>query len=306
MDAAAIDSIKLNFNAGSLLGLNVTIALMMLGMALDIRKDDFLRVLRAPRAPGIGLAAQFILLPAFTYLLTLAIRPHPSLALGMMLVASCPGGNLSNVMTYLAGGNTALSVSMTAVSTAAAVVMTPLNLSFWGSLNPATAPIMRRVSLDPLAVFRNILLILGVPLAAGMALARRFPALASRIRKPFKIFSVIVFVAFVGGALAANWQNFLHAIGLVVFAVWLHNGLGLGLGYGAARLARLAPRDRRAVAIEVGLQNSALGLVLVFDFFDGLGGMAVITAWWGVCHIISGLTLSMIWSRFPVEEKTLK
>ena len=302
MDTAAIDSIQLNFDAKSLLGLNITIALMMLGMALDIRGADFRRVLSAPRAPGIGLMAQFLLLPAFTFLLTLALDLHPSLSLGMMLVASCPGGNLSNVMTYLAGGNTALSVSMTAVSTAAAVVMTPLNLSFWGGLNPATAPIMRAVSLDPLLVFRNILLILGLPLAAGMMIAQRFPALAQRIRKPFKVLSVVVFVVFVGGALAANWQNFLNAVGLVMLAVLMHNALALSLGYGAARAARLPPRDRRAVAIEVGLQNSALGLVLVFDFFDGLGGMAVITAWWGVWHIISGLTLSMIWSRFPTEE----
>ena len=302
MDAAAIDSIQLNFDAKSLLGLNITIALMMLGMALDIRAADFRRVLRAPRAPGIGLASQFLLLPAFTFLLTLALDLHPSLSLGMMLVASCPGGNLSNVMTYLAGGNTALSVSMTAVSTAAAVVMTPLNLSFWGSLNPATAPIMRDVSLDPLLVFRNILLILGLPLAGGMMIAQRFSTLATRIRKPFKVLSVLVFVAFVGGALAANWQNFVNAVGLVMLAVLLHNALGLSLGYGTARAAGLPPRDRRAVAIEVGLQNSALGLVLVFDFFDGLGGMAVITAWWGVWHILSGLTLSMIWSRFPIKE----
>ena len=161
---------------------------------------------------------------------------------------------------------------------------------------------MRAVSLDPLLVFRNILLILGLPLAAGMVIAQRFPTLATRIRKPFKVLSVIIFVAFVGGALAANWQNFVNAVGLVMLAVLLHNALGLSLGYGAARAARLPPRDRRAVAIEVGLQNSALGLVLVFDFFDGLGGIAVITAWWGVWHIISGLTLSMIWSRFPIEK----
>jgi len=302
MNPAAIDTIQLNFNAGSLLALNVTIALMMLGMALDIRGADFRRVLTAPRAPGIGLAAQFVMLPALTFLLTLALRPHPSLALGMMLVASCPGGNLSNVMTYLAGGNAALSVSMTAVSTAAAVVMTPLNLSVWGNLNPATASIMQQVHLDPLLVFRNILLILGLPLGLGMLLARRFPGLAARIRKPFKIISVAVFIAFVSGALLANWANFMQAIGLVVFAVMLHNALAISLGYGAGRLARLAPRDTRAVAIEVGLQNSALGLVLVFDFFGGLGGMAVITAWWGVWHIISGLAISTFWSRRPLEQ----
>ncbi len=302
MDAAAIDTIQLNFNAGSMLALNVTIALMMMGMALDIKAADFRRVVSAPRAPAIGLCAQFLLLPAFTFLLTLVMRPHPSLALGMMLVASCPGGNLSNVMTYLAGGNTALSVSMTAVSTAVAVVMTPLNLSFWGNLNPYTAPIMQAVHLDSLLVFRNILLILGLPLAAGMLLARQAPALAERIRRPFKVISVLIFVAFVTGALLANWQNFLQSVGLVMLAVALHNALGLSLGYGAAKLSRLPDRDVRAVAIEVALQNSALGLVLVFDFFGGLGGMAVITAWWGVWHIISGLTISLIWSRRPLEQ----
>jgi BASS family bile acid:Na+ symporter len=300
--AQAIDDVTLNFDEGSLLLLNILIGLMMLGMALDLDLDDFRRLLHKPKPPAIGLAAQFVLLPAFTFVLTLIIRPEPSIALGMILVASCPGGNLSNVMTYLAGGNAPLSVGMTAVSTAAAIVMTPLNLSIWGSLNPDTEPILRSVSLSPLDLFMTIFVILGIPLIAGMLIAHRFPRLAERIRRPFKIFSVVVFIGFVLVALGNNWEYFVDYVGLVVFAVFIHNALALTLGNGAARLAGLEERDRRAVTIEVGLQNSALALILVFDFFDGLGGMAVIAAWWGIWHIIAGLSVAGVWSRRPLAE----
>ncbi len=302
MDAAAVDAIRLHFNAQGLAAINAVIGLMMFGMALDLSTEDFLRILRAPKAPAIGLLAQFVLLPAFTFLLTLVIRPLPSMALGMILIGACPGGNLSNIMTYLARGNAAVSVSMTAVSTAAAVFMTPFNLALWGSLNPATASILRQVSLNPWDVFTTIFMILGVPLFLGMTAARLWPRLVARLRRPFKIFSVVVFLAVVALALAANWRIFLNVVGLVVVVVFLHNALALSLGYGAGRLSRLPEADVRAVAIEVGIQNSALGLVLVFNFFDGLGGMAIIAAWWGIWHIIAGLTLSFFWSRRPAVE----
>lgn len=297
-----IDAVQLNFDEGSLLLLNVLIGLMMLGMAMDLDVEDFRRLLRMPKPPAIGLAAQFLLLPAFTFLLTLIIRPQPSIALGMILVASCPGGNLSNVMTYLAKGNAPLSVGMTAVSTAAAIVMTPVNLAIWGSLNPDTEPILREVALSPLDLFVTIFLILGLPLMAGMLIARRAPKLAERVRGPFKVFSVIVFMGFVVVALGNNWDAFVDYVGLVVFAVLIHNALAFGIGNGASRLAGLPARDRRAVTIEVGLQNSALALILIFDFFDGLGGMAVIAAWWGIWHIIAGLALAGFWSRRPVGD----
>ena len=300
MDAAAIDQIRLNFNPQGLLIINAAIGLMMLGVALDLKLDDFKRIVRAPKAPVIGLTAQFILLPAFTFLLTLLIRPHPSMALGMILVAACPGGNLSNIMTYLARGNSAISISMTAVSTAAAIIMTPLNLAVWGSLNPATAPILERVQLSPFDVFVTVFVILGIPLVIGLWLSRQFPKLADRVRKPFRIFSLIFFLLIVAGALAANWSIFLKVIGLVFFFVLVHNALALNLGYWSARVMALPPADTRAVAIEVGIQNSALGLVLVFNFFEGLGGMAIITAWWGIWHIIAGLLVAAFFSRRPL------
>ena len=302
MDPLAVDQIRLNFSPKVLTALNGVIGLMMYGMALDIHLADFRKVFQTPKAPLIGLGAQFLLLPTFTFLLTLVLPVTPSMALGMLLVASCPGGNLSNILTYLAGGNVALSVTMTAVSTAAAVVMTPLNLALWGSLHPTASSILEAVRLSPWNVFQTIVLILGLPLFLGLLTAKAYPGLANRVRTPFKLFSVAVFVSFVGLALLGNWQNFLTAIGVVAFGVAVHNGLALSLGYGAARFVGLRVRDRRAVSIEVGIQNSALGLVLIFQFFQGLGGMAIIAAWWGVWHIVSGLCVAGVWAYLPPKE----
>jgi bile acid:Na+ symporter, BASS family len=300
MDMAVIDLVRLNFNAQGLLVINAAIGLMMLGVALELKLDDFKRILVAPKAPMIGLGAQFLLLPAFTFLMTLILRPPPSVALGMILVAACPGGNLSNIITHLARGNCAVSVSMTAVSTAAAVFMTPFNLALWGSLNSETHQILKAVRLSPLDVFVNIFIILGIPLILGLLLSHVFPALVVKARKPFKIFSLIFFIAIVVAALIANWQNFISYVGLVFFAVLIQNALALNLGYWSGRFFRLGEQDTRAVSIEVGIQNSGLGLVLVFNFFDGLGGMAIITAWWGIWHIIAGLIAALIFSRRPL------
>lgn len=300
MDIAVLDQVRLNFNPQGLFVINAAIGLMMLGVALELKLDDFKRILIAPKAPGIGLGAQFILLPAFTFLLTLILRPPPSIALGMILVAACPGGNLSNIITYLARGNCAVSVSMTAVSTLAAIIMTPFNLSLWGSLNPGTARILQAVNLSPVDVFITVFIILGIPLGIGMLISRSFPALADKIRRPFKIFSLIFFISIVVAALAVNWQNFVSYVGLVFIGVLIHNALALNLGYWTGRLFRLSEQDNRAVSIEVGIQNSGLGLVLVFNFFGGLGGMAIIVAWWGIWHIIAGLVTAFIFSRRPL------
>ena len=300
MDPAAIDQVRLNFNPQGLFVINAAIGLMMLGVALELKLEDFKRILIAPKAPAIGLATQFILLPAFTFLLTLILQPPPSVALGMILVAACPGGNLSNIITYLARGNCAVSVSMTAVSTAAAIFMTPLNLTLWGSLNPHTAQILREVSLSPFDVFVNIFIILGIPLIVGLSVSHYFPSLVQKVRKPFKIFSLIFFLGIVAAALIANWQYFIGYVGLVFFGVLIHNALALNLGYWSGRWLGLSEQDTRAVSIEVGIQNSGLGLVLVFNFFQGLGGMAIITAWWGIWHIIAGLAAAFIFSRRPL------
>ncbi len=301
-----VDALRLTFEPSTLITLNVVLGLVMFGVALDLRVEDFRAVARQPRGAAIGLIAQFVILPAATYALTRLLDPMPSIALGMILVAACPGGNISNIITHLAGGNTALSIGMTALSTTAAVVMTPLNLTFWGSLDPDTAAILREVSLQPIDLLLTIFTILGVPLVLGMALAAKRPVLAAALRRPMKVLSVLFFITIVALALIANWDHFLAYVGVVMGIVAVHNATALGLGFGAARLVGLPARDARAVSIEVGIQNSGLGLTLIFTFFAGLGGMALVTAWWGVWHIVAGLTLAGAWSlldrRAPATE----
>jgi BASS family bile acid:Na+ symporter len=303
---APVDQISLSFNSATIWLLNGILGLIMFGIALDVKVADLKQVVRNPRGPVIGLIAQFVALPALTYLLTQVMDVAPSIALGMILVGSSPGGNISNFITHLASGNTMLSIGMTAVSTIAATILTPLNFAFWGSLDPETNALLTEVSLDPAQLVVTIGLLLAVPVAAGMLVRHRRPDIADRLYKPMKTASIAFFGVFVAIAFVSNWQNFLDYVGLVVIAVLLHNALALSAGYGAAAAARLPERDRRAIAIEVGIQNSALALALIFSFFDGLGGMALVAAWWGIWHIVSGMTLAKFWGSRPTTPQPLE
>ena len=299
--AQAVDDVRLNFDPGSLLVLNIAIGIIMFGVALDVRIADLRAVFATPKAPVIGIVSQFLFLPAITYALTQVLAPQPSIALGMILVGCCPGGNISNIVTNLAKGNTGLSIGMTGVSTLLAAVLTPLNFAFWGSLDPGTREVLRSVALDPVDLAITIGLMLAVPVAAGVMLRQRRPQLATRMYRPVRIISIVFFLLFVAVAFITNIEHFAALLRTVFVAVLLHNALALALGYGAAAAARLTERDRRAVSIEVGIQNSALALVLIFGFFGGLGGMALVAAWWGIWHLIAGLTVASVWSRRPPQ-----
>ena len=240
-----------------------------------------------------------MLLPAVAYALTMVLQPAPSIALGMILVASCPSGNISNFLVSYGRGNTALSVTIAAFSMLGSIFFTPFNLAFWGAANPHTRPILEAISLSPWEVFGTIVLLLGIPTALGMSVAHHWPDFANRSRKAFRLLSLAFFVLFVLAALAANWDFFLRYTQRVLLFVFLLNAFALLTGYYTAKLFRLAERDRRAVALEVGIQNSGFGLALVFNFFGGLGGMAVVAAWWGIWHILVGLSLSSWWRAHP-------
>jgi BASS family bile acid:Na+ symporter len=294
-----LDAVRLNFSPGSLVALNFVLAFVMFGVALDMKIADFKGITAAPRAVLIGMLSQFLMLPAAAWALTMVLKPQASIALGIILVACCPGGNISNFLTHFARGNTALSVTMTAFSTVGALFFTPFNTSLWGSLNPATHEILRDVAIDPVEMFLAVAVLLVIPALLGMSVARRWPAFARRARKPFRVLSLAVFLLFVLLALVANWDYFLRYTQRVVIAVFLLNALGLLIGYSAARLVGLVPADRRAVSIETGIQNSGLGLILIFNFFGGLGGMAITAAWWGIWHILSGLAVASWWRRHP-------
>jgi BASS family bile acid:Na+ symporter len=292
------------FDPASLVILNAIIALMMFGVSLNLTPADFRRVLSIPRAPVAGLIAQFLLLPAATCLVTWALRIDPQLALGMILVASCPGGSFSNIMTWLGKGSVAVSVSMTAVSSLAATVMTPLNFAFYGWLNPHTRGYLNDISLQPENLLLLVLLVLALPLLLGMVTGGRFPGLAVRSEKPLRIISLLVFLMFVAIAFLNNFDLFLEQFHSFFWLVVGQNLLALSLGFAMARLMKLAMADQRAVIMEVGIQNSGLGLIILFTFFPDASAMMLITAFWGVWHLVSGLTLSQIWARRPPPESS--
>lgn len=289
--------LPIQFDPASLVTLNVIMACMMFGVSLTLTPDDFKRALRTPVAPATGLVAQFVLLPAGTCLVTWLLPLDLMLALGMILVASCPGGVFSNVMTWLGRGNVAVSITMTAVSSVAAIVMTPFNFALYGWLNPRTRELLTEISLEPLQVLLLVALVLGLPLLLGMWVGKRFPQLAVRTEKPFRVLATLVFLLFVGVAFANNFTLFIERFHTFFWLVVGHNALAFALGALAASFLRLPREDRRAVTMEVGIQNSGLGLVILFTFMPHAGGMMLITAFWGVWHLVAGLTLALLWSR---------
>ena len=252
------------------------------------------------------MVSQFILLPAITFLLVYFLRPHPGLALGMILVAACPGGNVSNFYSLVAGGNVALSVSLTGFATFFAVFLTPLNFEFWGSILPETAEILHSIDISFFEMAKTLVLILIIPLLLGIWFRRKFPPLTIRIEKYVRILSFLILAAFIGFALAGNMDVFSKYIHYVVYLVLLHNALALITGYLTAKITRLNSRDVKTITIETGIQNSGLGLLIIFTFFDGMGPMALITAWWGIWHLISGIVSAIIFRRFKISQWVLK
>ncbi|WP_424962557.1 bile acid:sodium symporter family protein [Ekhidna sp.] len=295
-----IDQVTLNFSEANLFYLNLSLGFIMFGVAINLRVDDFIRVIKNPRSALVGMVSQFFILPALTFLLVLIIQPRPSFALGMILVAACPGGNISNFMTAMAKGNTALSVSLTAVSSTLAIIMTPVNIAFWGSMYGPTATILTEVSLDFWQLLRTITVLLLIPIVLGMALRKWKPEIADKLHPVMHYSSIAIFAGIVIMAFGANIDLFLSYIHLVILLVLAHNAVALLAGYNLGALFNLEQQDRRSIAIETGIQNSGLGLILIFGFFDGLGGMAIVAAWWGIWHIISGLGLAYVWNNRPV------
>ena len=297
MTVAPIDDILLNINPTGQLVLGGVLALIIYGVALDLRIDDFIEVFRRPIAPLSGLLAQLAVLPAVTWAITMLLKPQPSIALGMMVVAACPGGNIPNLITHMARGNTALSISMTGVSSLLAIVTTPLNILFWAALNPDTAALLRQVSIEPLSFLGSTMAILGIPMALGLATVHYWPRLGHLLRRPLQILSFLFLVAFIGGAIFTNARYLTTFVQSILPFVVLHNAIAIGLGWGTAKLLRLSDYDTRAMTIEVSMHNSGLGLALILNQFDGVGGAALVAAGWGVWHLISGWALAAWWKR---------
>ncbi len=308
-----LDNVRLNFSPAGLFALNVTIAFIMFGVALDIKLQHFKDLVMNPKSVIIGVISQFLLLPVATFIFIILIKPTPTVALGMILIAACPGGNISNFMTAMAKGNVALSVSLTAIATLAATFMTPLNFALWGKLfvnhynNVGAGSYLVPIEIDFFQMVQTVVILLGIPVAIGLLFAQYLPKITAKLKKPIRQLSIVIFIAFVIILLSANFDHFMRFVHLVFIIVLIHNGLALASGFGAATFFKLPETDRRTITIETGIQNSGLALVLMFNpkIFPPeleLGGMTIIAAWWGVWHIISGFGISYLWTRKKVPQ----
>ena len=304
-----LDSLDVHMGGnGGMIALNIVLAVVMFGVALGIKPKTFVDILKSPKSVLIGILCQLLLLPALTFLLTITFKNWltPMISLGMILVASCPGGNISNFITSLSRGNTELSVSLTAFNTAACVFTTPLNFAFWGNMYINFAGkrdmVLPELHIPLSDVFTTIVILLGIPLILGVLCSQYLPKVAKALKKPMQYLSIAFFVAMVLIAFGGNFGVFIKCIQYIFLIVLVHNLLALGIGFGTSTLFKTGYKDRRTITIETGIQNSGLGLALLLnpnifnpEIWANNGGMLVITAWWGVWHIISGLTLAWIW-----------
>jgi BASS family bile acid:Na+ symporter len=248
-----------------------------------------------------GIFAQYIFLPVITIALVYLLSPAKGIALGMILVAACPGGNASNFFSLLAKGNVALSVTLSAITSVFAFVLTPVSFVVWASTVPDLADSIRELNIDFLDLLGNMVAILFVPLVVGMTFAHYFPQTTEKISKTVRILSVVMLIGFILAAINNNKHVFAEHIFTVFWIVVLHNGAGLLGAYFISKLLKNSEDVNRSVAIESGIQNSGLGLVLIFTFFDGNGSMAIVAAWWGVWHLVSGFLFATYMRQKPIS-----
>ncbi len=313
----ALDAVNIDFNAKSQLFLNFAIAFIMFGVALELKIENFRNLVKNPKLPLIGAISQFVLMPLMTTVLVILLKDYITMTvgLGMILVAACPGGNISNFICSLAKGNVALSVSLTAVSDLGALILTPFNFAFWGNIfvmiytATGQSDLVQPLHIDPLHVFTTILFILGIPLALGLMVKQKFPNFTAKITTAMKRMSIAIFIAILLIIFIKNFDLFLSHIKYIALIVLIHNALAFFIGYNFARLFGLEKKERKTISIETGIQNSGLALALLFNpnIFNpelAIGGMTFIAAWWGAWHIISGLSLATYWSKFSLSKES--
>lgn len=266
--------------------ISLLLGIIMFGMGLTLTLDDFRGIIKAPKSVIIGVFAQYTIMPLLAFGLATVFHLPPEVAVGVILVGCCPGGTASNVMTFLARGNTALSVTITAVSTVLAPILTPtLTLLFASKWLPVSAGDM----------FLSIVQIVLIPIVLGLVIRMLFQKQVDKSVKALPLISVVGIVTVTSSVVAVNKES-IATTGLMIFSVVvLHNVLGLLLGYLLAKLSRLDFSDQKAISIEVGMQNSGLGSALAMAHFAPIA--AVPSAIFSVWHNISGPLLATWWRK---------
>ncbi len=268
--------------------INTLLGIVMFGMGLTLKPNDFRILFSHPKDVLIGTVAQFLIMPLLAFLLTKAFNLSPDLAVGVILVGTCPGGTSSNVMTYLAKGDVPLSVGVTSASTILAPVMTPL-------LTYAYAG--KTVDVNMLSMFLSIIQVVLLPIAIGFAVNRFFSKFAEKAIDVLPLVSTLAIVAIVGAVVSANATRLMGCGLLILVIVILHNLFGYALGYVAAKLMKMNLAKRKAVAIEVGMQNSGLATSLATVHFAQYPLATIPGAVFSVWHNVSGAILANLFSR---------
>lgn len=278
------------------------VGLLVFAVSLDLTWEKLLRVIKRPKAPTIGLIAQFGILPAVAFIAGLYLTDEPSIALGLLLVTCCPGGALSNYLTGVARGDVATSISMTTVSTLFSIVLTPVLFAFWASMNPSTLAVLQNIRMDPQRVIMTLLIMLVIPVTAGMLLRGKRPNTANSIRGVTRRTAGIVFSIIVAMIIGSNLKSLALLAQVAILPVLFTFVIAVGLGWGLGLLGGLMAAERRAVAIEVAFQNVALAIGLGITFFPSLGGIAAVSILWGIVHLTLGFGLAISWNRIKIKE----
>ena len=271
------------------------LGIIMFGMGMTMTVDDFKGVLHSPKAVVIGVVAQFMLMPGLAYLLCQLFQLPPAIAIGVILVGCCPGGTASNVITYMAKGNTALSVACTSVSTILAPVLTPAIFYLLAS---------QWIEINAMSMLGSILQVVLFPIILGLIVRSVLKQKVETYIQVMPLISVLAIVAIVAAIIAGSKTQILESGLLILAVVALHNGLGYLLGFGASWLFKLPYADSKAIAIEVGMQNSGLGVALAAVHFAASPITAVPSAIFSLWHNISGPALATYWASKANPIKT--
>lgn len=275
---------------------NTLLAIVMFGMGLTLHFEDFKVVFTRPKALAVGVLAQFVIMPLMAFLLCKVFSLPVELAVGVILVGACPGGTSSNVITYLAKGDVALSVGMTACTTLLAPLATPLlTLVFAG----------QSVEVAALGMFVSILQVVIAPIVAGVLVNTFFARLTKAVVEVLPLVSIVAISLILAAVVAVNAQKIMSVGLLVLLVVVLHNLLGYALGYVVGRVVGLTPQQMRAVSIEVGMQNSGLATTLALKHFAAYPLAAVPGAMFSIWHNISGALVANLYATMAGREEKL-
>jgi BASS family bile acid:Na+ symporter len=296
MDIGALDSLRIVLDPVGQAGVALALMLVMFSVALGLRVEDFAFLRDKPMLFLGGVFAQVVVLPLVTFLLILALRPAASIALGMIVVACCPGGAVSNLLTYLSRGNVAASVALTATSSLLAAILTPTSILVWSHAYEPTATLLQTLDVSPVLFLAQTTFLLAVPLILGMSIAAKAPDVAARIKKRTTLLGVSVLVGVIVYGIVYFFPVLFPALPLLGTIVVLHNAMAFSTGAIAGALLSRLSATRRALTFELGIQNSGLALVILLSQLKGLGGAAAVAAVWGVWHLVAGGAIAtMFW-----------